>query len=255
MKKTFSKLFGAAALIGILGFSAVASAAEVNPVLEKAGVNIEGNLNIANDVMFRGVSITKREPGIQGNVRLVLPSKVGSFYTDVDAKSTTFNPLMTYSVGYENSVKYFKDAKLYGNIEYKIYQFQTRDNGWEKSDLDFTTVYVKLGLEDVAIDSLNFYVSGEFVDNENATKDFNTKDRYGVLADYTFDTFAGNIQVGGQFFDQHKWGKDCQVFVSNRIYENTDLKVAYNRFKPDMDTQSYVTEDTNTYIVSLNYQF
>ena len=245
------------AILGILVASL--SAGEVNPFLTNAGLGIEGNVNIGNDVMWRGVSVTDRGPGIQGNARLVAITKYGKFYGDVDAKSTVANPLMTYSAGYENAIgiktPHCANAKVYGKIEYKVYQFQAKNHGLDIDNLDFNTIYVKAGLQNVAMGALNVYGVAEFVDKKNDTRDFNTENRYGVEADYTFNTLLGDVVVGGQYFNQNKWGEDCGVYISNTIYESTDLKVGYNHFSPDKDTQSYEKDTTNTYLVSLNYRF
>jgi hypothetical protein len=263
------KILAIFALVSALSISAFAAsteastqlpATEVNPFFGQMGVEIHGKGELASDVLWRGISVSNGNPGAVVNLTLVKPTEVGAFYVDVDGKSTQLNPLMTYSVGYIKDFKlpdfkYSKGTKAVANVEYKIYQFQARGNGFPESDLNFNTVYLKAGLQDVGVKNANVYVSSEIVDNKNDTRDFNTETRYGISGDYSLETFAGTVTTGVEYFNQNTWGENYGVFVSNRIFKNTDLKVQYNRFNPDSDTQSYIEKDTDTYLVSATYSF
>jgi hypothetical protein len=259
--KKFTSILLISTILG--STAATAGIVETNPIFEKLGLEVNGNVEIGNDILWRGISVTDKAPGIQGNFRVKLPTQLGKFYADVDAKSTVINPLMTYSAGYEISVdlpktKYSENTKVYGNAEYKAYQFQSGNHGFEANDLDFNTVYTKIGFQNLLLNSLNVYGVAEFVDKENSKDNFNTENRYGATGDYTitaFSSFVGDIEIGAQYFDQDKWGENFGGYVSNEIYENTDLKFTYNHFDPDTDTQSYVKENEDNYVLSLNYKF
>jgi uncharacterized protein (TIGR02001 family) len=256
MKKIQKLLIGClAALTLATAINADTNVTKVNPLIEKAGIEVHGGATIGSDIIWRGISVTRKNPGVQANVEVARPTVIGTFYVGVDGKSTEANPLMTYTAGYKGGIKVFGDTKIVGNIAYNMYQFQNNGHGWNLDNIEFNTVYTKVGLENLIIDNLNLYGSTEFVDKKDKKWKFNTEPRYGTEAEYSICTFAGKIKVQGEYFHQNKWGDNFGGGVSNQIFENTDIKFTYNRFNPHADTQSYVTKKTENYVASVNYSF
>jgi uncharacterized protein (TIGR02001 family) len=258
MKKIQKMLIGCLAALTLISAGAAAdtNVAKVNPLIEKAGIEVNGGATVGSDIIWRGISVTEKNPGVQANVEIARPTVIGTFYVGVDGKSTEANPLMTYTAGYRGGIKVFGDTKLVGNIAYNMYQFQNDGHGWNLDNIEFNTVYTKVGLENLIIDNLNLYGSSEFVDKKDKRWQFNTEPRYGTEAEYAINCkYLGLVKVQGEYFHQNKWGENFGGAISNRIFENTDLKFAYNRFNPHADTQSYINKKTENYVASINYSF
>ena len=225
----------------------------VNPLLGFIGAQADGSATIASDVLWRGVSQTAE--GVGGEIDLVLDvdTNIGNFYVGGDVAGSTSNASVIYKAGYENT--WGDSFPVLTIVEYNYNDFQNtaEGGGVDLRAANFQNVLTTLGVNAFGA---NVWVKGEFVVEENDTADYNTEDRFGIGADYTIgETIVGNLALNAAYSDQEKWGSNWEVGISNPITQRLEVGIVYNDFTVDEDTQSGLTEDTQTVVGKVTYLF
>jgi hypothetical protein len=237
-----------------------AFAGEISPAFDDTGFDVNGKVELASDILYRGISITDEDAGVYADVRVgYKDTNYGEGYVGVSGRSSDLSPLMTYKVGYDNLWKFEGSSlPLYTQVEYRWTDFQ-KGNEIEEipNDDNFETTYAKIGTNYtfVGYGTLGVYLSGEWTTND--PKDFVMEDRYGVEADYLIpDTKIGAFKFEANYFTQDQWGDSYGVSVANQLKKDLWLSVGYQGFEADDDFAGYGGyEDQDYGIVKLSYNF
>ena len=171
MKKSLSL----AVLLSLLTFGSV------HPVSANE-LEVSGNVGIASNYIWRGMTQTKDDSQVSGGVDLGLKGfYLGTWASNIDFGDDAEAEVDFYA-GYGNSIKNFSY-----DLGYIYYMYPNSDE-----ELDFQEIVLSLGYE---IDALSLGASYSFgVDTENSSA--KTLDYAEATASYNFDIVSFNVSYG-----------------------------------------------------------
>lgn len=199
-------------------------------------VEVSGNVGIASNYIWRGMTQTQDDSQVSGGVDLGL----NGFYLGTWASNIDFgddaDAEVDFYAGYGNSIEDFSY-----DVSYIYYMYPSSD-----AELDFQEIAVSVGYD---IDALSLGASYSFgVDTEDDSAD--TLDYAEGTISYDFDFVSLNTSYG----DYEDTGSNYTVGFSKSIDLNgnsLDLAVTYADFDHDDDSSS---DEENVY-ASVTYSF
>lgn len=199
-------------------------------------LEISGNVGVASNYIWRGMTQTKDDSQVSGGVDLGLQGfYLGTWASNIDFGDDADAEIDFYA-GYGNSIENFSY-----DLSYIYYMYPSSD-----AELDFQEITLSLGYE---IDALSLGASYSFgIDTEdNSAK---TLDYAEATASYDFGFASFNLSYG----DYEDTGDNYTVGFSKTIDLNgnsLDLAISY----ADFDHETDATSDEENVYASITYSF
>ncbi len=199
--KTLSALVMSMALIGMLAVTPLATAEEFS-----------GNVALATDYRFRGISQGDRSPAIQGGFDLELEN---GFYVGTWASNVTFSGAAMELDVYGGFTGVLAEGATYdvGVLYYAYPEDDSTDlNGTGNRDLDYVELYGSVSFGDA---TLGLAYSPDYF--------FETDTFFYIYGDYSFalaENWSLDVHYGLNLFDSEEVGADfgignCTAFSAN----------------------------------------